>query len=319
MRLIILALVCSVLGLLTLVIGPIGIPLFSEISPEQALILSELRMPKMITALCAGGLLSVAGLFMQVYFQNPLVGPYILGIPSGASFGVALWYLLAGGSLSFFGVFGFSVIGGLGTLAVIVMIAPFLKQKTFLLIFGLLLSQLLAGLVQLMTLYAPSENLRAFLIWGMGSFERLSLEMALYLSLLTLILVFCSLLMSKSLNTMLLGDRYAQSMGVNLKHVRFFLILLSGLMASVVAATAGPIAFVGVLIPHLARWYFSEHRHHLLILGSFFLGGIFCLSIQLLNLLLMPYSLPINAWLALLSAPFMILFLFRLRGRSYVF
>jgi iron complex transport system permease protein len=307
------------LALVNLGLGPVNLSLFNLVDPIEQLIFLELRLPKTLMAISAGGLLGVAGLFMQTYFQNPLVGPYILGVHSGAGLGVAAWYLIGGSALGLTSLLGLSSLGSLGTLFIITLVAPYLKHKSFLLIFGLLLGQLLSGALSLLTLFSPSEILRGFMLWGMGSFERMGLEFALWVTLLSFILVLSSYILVKPLNALMMGEEYAHSLGVNVRTLRISLFLFSGLMASIVAATCGPIAFVGVIVPHIARWFWGDLRHQWLIVGSFLIGAIFCLFVQALSLLFLPHTLPVNVLLSLVSAPVLLVFLIRLKGRSYAF
>jgi iron complex transport system permease protein len=304
---------------LNLTMGPMEIS-WSEINdPLWRMILIELRIPKVLMAIMAGGLLSLSGLFMQTYFQNPLVGPYILGVHSGASFGVALWYIFGGVSIGLTGLVGLSMIGALLVLALLVFVAPWFHHKSFLLIFGLVLGQMLSGVLSLITLYAPSEILRGFLVWGMGSFERMSIDHAMLLSFLGLVFFLLSLLLVKPLNALLLGESYALSLGIQLKRLKLQLIILSGLMTAVISASCGPIAFVGVLAPHLARAYWGELRHQWLIPTSFLMGALLCLFVQTIGLLITPYNLPVNMLLALVSAPVFFFFLIKLKGRHHAF
>jgi iron complex transport system permease protein len=304
---------------INLTLGPVDISWSELHEPLQKMILLELRIPKVLMAIFAGGLLSLSGLFMQTYFQNPLVGPYILGVHSGASFGVALWYLFGGVTIGLFGLVGLSMMGALLVLALLVFVAPFFQHKSFLLIFGLVLGQMLSGILSLITLYAPSEILRGFLVWGMGSFERMSIEHALLLSGCGFLFFMISMLLVKPLNALLLGESYAQSLGIRLKSLKLQLILLSGLMTAMISASCGPIAFVGVLAPHMARAYWGELRHQWLIPTAFLMGAFLCLLVQAIGLLLMPYNLPVNMLLALVSAPAFFFFLLRLKGRRHAF
>lgn len=311
--------VMMVLMLINLSLGPVELSLFNLSDPVDQLVFLELRLPKVMMAICAGGLLGVAGLFMQTYFQNPLVGPYILGVHSGAALGVAGWYMLMGTSIGLTSLLGFSALGSLATLGIIALVAPFLQHKSFLLIFGLVLGHMLSGVLSLLTLFAPSEILRGFIIWGMGSFERLSLDHALIVMGLTSLLFLLSFLAVKPLNALMLGEAYAESLGVRLRPLKIYLIVSAGLMASIVAATCGPIGFVGVIAPHLARWFWGDLRHQWLICGSFLIGAIMCLVVQSLSLLFLPHTVPANVLLGLFSAPLLMIFLYRLKGRAYAF
>lgn len=314
-----LLLLCLGLSFLNLTIGAVDINWGELHDPFQRMILLELRLPKVMMAILAGGMLSLSGLFMQTYFQNPLVGPYILGVHSGASFGVAMWYVFGGVTMGLFGLMGLSMIGALLILALLVFIAPFFHHKSFLLIFGLVLGQMLSGILSLMTLYTPSEILRGFLVWGMGSFERMSIENALLLSSTGFLFFLCSFLLVKPLNALLLGESYAQSLGIKLKTLKLQLIILSGVMTAMISASCGPIAFVGVLAPHLARAFWGELRHQWLIPTAFLSGALLCLFVQTISIFITPYNLPVNMLLALVSAPAFLFFLLKLKGQRHVF
>lgn len=317
LRLLGLFLVLCLLIVLNLSLGPKEIALWALETEVDQLIFLEIRLPKVLMAISAGGLLGISGLFMQAYFQNPLVGPYILGVPAGASLGVALWYVLAGATLSFGSVLLFSSLGAISILLFLVILSPLLPHKSFLLIFGLILGHLLGGLLNLITIFSPSEVLRGFYLWGMGSFERLGLADAGLVFALSLLLFAMSFALTKSLNTLMLGEAYAKSLGIPLQFVKVVMITLAGLMAALITASCGPIAFVGVLAPHLSRWFWGDLRHQWLITGSFFLGAICCLFVQLLTLFFLPHQIPVNILLGVVMAPLTLVFLWRLKGRAY--
>jgi iron complex transport system permease protein len=314
------AIIISFLGGLSL--GPADIDLWNlrEWSESHWLILSEARLPRFVIAFMASALLGVSGLFMQSFFQNPLVGPYVLGVQNGAALSVALASLMglnflgAGGSI---GLFIQASVGALLLLALLVSMAHFLRQKVLLLIVGLLLGQLCAGIVSLMAVWSNSEELKSFVIWGLGSFERVGLSMLPEFSLLAVFLLFMSVFLIRPLDLMLLGEEYAKSLGLELKNLKLAFLLLAGLMVALVTASCGPIAFLGLIAPHLARALYKTQKHVWLLPGTILTAGLLGILVQAFALLFRPHQLPINIALGLVSAPLMLLFLLSLRRRAH--
>lgn len=289
-------------------------------SMTKWMIVTEARLPRFMVAFLASALLGTSGLLMQSFFQNPLVGPYVLGIQNGAALSVALSSLLGLGLFSSqgsLGLFAQASIGALGLLALLVFLARFLRQKVLLLIVGLLLGQLCAGLVSLMAVWANADELKSFVIWGLGSFERVPLSMLPQFGAAAFILLALGFIMIRPLDLMLLGEEYAKSLGLELRKTKMLFLLLAGLMVALVTASCGPIAFIGLIAPHLARVVYKTQKHFWLLPGTILMSGVLGISVQAFALLFRPHQLPINIALGLVSAPLMFVFLMALRRRAH--
>lgn len=280
------------------------------------------RIPKAFTAILVGGGLSLSGLLMQTLFRNPLAGPFVLGISSGASLGAAL--LLMGASLlmgitsfSFFGDISLALAASIGSflvLSVVMIVAQRVKDSMALLIIGLMFGSITSAIVSVLAYFSSAENLQRFIFWSFGSVGNLSSQqILLLLGIVTLGIVF-SILSLKPLNAFLLGENYAQSLGISLKKSRLLIIIATGLLAGGITAFAGPIAFVGLAVPHLTRQIFDTTEHKVLIPAVFLYGAILMLLCDMIAQL--PNSanvLPINAITSLVGAPVVIWLLIRKR------
>lgn len=280
------------------------------------------RIPKAFTAILVGGGLALSGLLMQTLFRNPLAGPFVLGISSGASLGAAL--LLMGASL-FSGItaFGFlndislAIAASLGSflvLLIVMAVANRIKDTMALLIIGLMFGSITTAIVSVLAYFSSAEQLQRFIFWSFGSVGNLSWSQLAILVFIVLIGFLLSVLSIKKLNAFLLGENYAQSMGLSLKKSRMLLIIATGLLAGGVTAFAGPIAFVGLAVPHLTRQVFDTMEHKILVPAVFIYGAILMLLCDTIAQL--PTSanvLPINAITSLVGAPVVIWLLVRKR------
>lgn len=280
------------------------------------------RIPKGFTAILVGGGLALSGLVMQTLFRNPLAGPFVLGISSGASLGAAV--LIMGTSLfSSMLVWEFAndismalaaSIGSFLVLLVVMTVASKIKDTMALLIIGLMFGSITAAIVSVLSYFSDAERLQQFIFWSFGSVGNLTWQQLALLFALVFIGVILCILSIKPLNTLLLGERYAQSMGINIKKSRYIVILATGLLAGSVTAFAGPIAFVGLAVPHLARQIFNTSNHKVLVPAVLICGAILMLLCDILAQL--PGSakvLPINAITSILGAPVVIWLLVRKR------
>lgn len=283
-------------------------------------ILFEYRIPKAFTAILAGISLSISGLQMQTFFRNPLAGPYVLGISSGAGLGVAVLILggsafgwsLTGNSGNYltWGIWGIILSGSLGAILVLLLMsltAWKVKNSTTLLIIGLMFGSASGAVVSVLSYFGNAEDLKLFTIWSMGSLGGISGSQLQILGLTTLLGVFPVIAMLKSYNAMLLGERYAMSMGVNINALRWTMILSTGLLAGSATAFCGPIAFIGIAVPHLARIIFRTGDHKVLLPASALIGATFLLISDAISQL--PGSaetLPINVITSLFGAPLVI-------------
>lgn len=268
----------------------------------------ENRFNRSIVGLMAGGGLAVAGLLLQVFFRNPLAGPGVLGITSGASLGVALIILggitlegVAGGlSLVFAGI-----IGAFCVLVLLLFISRYVKNQITLLVVGLMLGYLVSALLNVLFLFADLSETREYVIWGLGSFSDLSnLEMICFVSIVLVSAGF-ALLMSKGLNGLAMGQEYAKSLGINLKTLRIGVIIITSLLAAIVTVFCGPISFIGIAVPQLIR-LISKSKNHAVLIPMCFLGGAVLGVSADLVVRLSENSLPLNTVTAIIGAPIII-------------
>ena len=276
------------------------------------LIVLEMRLPQAVTALLAGASISVAGLMLQTLFANPLAGPEVLGINSGAGLGVALVMLLAQGIFTFAGtgfmgyvaVLSGAFAGALLIILIILFFSSLLRNKIYLLIAGVAVSYLTSSVISLLNYFATSEGVHSFLIWGMGSFSAVTMARLPFFVVTTLLLLFVSLMLVKPLNVLLLGDAYAHNLGINVKKIRTLALVITGLLTAVVTAFCGPIAFIGLAVPHITRMLLSTNNHNSLLPATIFMGGATALLCNLICQL--PGNgglLPLGAVTPLIGAP----------------
>lgn len=279
----------------------------------------QIRVPKTTTAIIAGASLSAAGLILQVIFRNPLAGPYVLGISSGASLMVAL-SVLAGGSLSMLSGFfigkSFIVVSAIaGSFFITLLILAISKKvnsNIVLLLIGLMLSQICAAIQTALEYFSDPNNLKSFVIWGMGSLSNTNgTDLFIYCPIAILCLL-AMLFFVKPLNALLLGQSYAQNLGINFNRSRFYLIMISSVLTGVTTAFCGPIAFVGIAVPILSRMIFSTSKQHLHFFSCMLLGAIILLlSDALAHSVLGTVVLPINMITTFIGAPLVIYLMFK--------
>lgn len=312
------------LAVLSLVVGAIDIPLHDivdillgnfEGKASWKYIVLESRLPQMVAAILCGGSLAVSGLLLQTAFRNPLAGPSVFGINSGASLGVALVMLLWGGSLStgivsfsgFMAVLVGAFIGAMAVLAIILFFSTLVKDNVMLLIVGIMVGYIASSSISLLNFFATDEGVRSYMMWGMGSFASVSLSQLPLFALSTIIGLVCSLLLIKPLNILLLGDRYAQNLGVNIRMVRNCLLLVTGLLTAISTAYCGPIAFIGLAVPHIVRIFLQTDDHRILIPATILCGMIVALACNLICIL--PGNrgiIPLSAVTPIIGAPIII-------------
>ncbi|MBU2526474.1 MAG: iron ABC transporter permease [Bacteroidetes bacterium] len=284
------------------------------------------RLPKVFVAMFVGCGLSVSGLMMQTLFRNPMAGPYVLGISSGAGLGVALLLM---GSAIFGGFVGFlaesslglvlaASLGGFMVMLAVLSMSVRVKDTLSLLIIGLMFSSLAAALVSVLAFFAPAASLQKYLFWSLGSLGNISWNNLFVFAGIMFVALFLSVLKIKTLNALLLGDRYAQSMGVNLKGNRLSILIATCLLAGTITAFVGPIAFIGLAVPHLTRLLFKTADHRMLLPAVGLVGAILMVICD--SIAQLPGSelvLPINAVTSLIGAPVVIWLLVR-KKRIYL-
>lgn len=292
-------------------------------------ILLNFRLPKALTAILVGSALGISGLQMQTLFRNPLAGPFILGISSGAGLGVALVIFLGVSFGVYFGIsevsrnwllVGSAALGSFLVLTIIGLASIRVKSAITLLIIGLMIGSLVSAVVSVLQFFSQAENIQAYVIWSFGSLGSLSWKELYVLLPIVLLGLTLSFFLSKTLNALLLGENYAASLGLNLKRTRILIILNTSLLAGSVTAFCGPIAFIGLAVPHLVRMLFNTSNHLLLTPLVVLLGGASMVLFDLFAQL--PWSdatLPINAVTSLLGAPFVIWLVIRKNTLHYSF
>ena len=336
-RMLLLVALIGLLFLLNLLLGSVAIPadsigniLIGQGNEPVAWqnIVWKSRLPQALTALVAGAGLAVSGLQMQTVFRNPLAGPSVLGISSGASLGVAFVILLSGSiggvALSRLGIIGeialsvAAIAGALSIMALIAYVSQKIKGSVTLLIVGVMIGYVATAIIGVLKFFSVEEEIRAYVIWGLGSFARVSgNQMMLFVSLMTILLPL-SFLLIKTLNLLLLGDGYARNLGLNIKRARLLVILSAGILTAIVTAYCGPISFLGLAVPHLARAMFQTSDHRILMPSSLLLGAVLALFCNLVAR--MPGfegALPVNSVTALIGAPVVASVLFKKRKNDW--
>lgn len=278
-------------------------------------IVVEIRLSQAVVALLSGAAVSVAGLILQTLFNNPLAGPEVLGINSGAGLGVALVMLLsqsvavtgAVGVEGFLAVLFGAFIGALFVIAIVLSLSSLLKNRLYLLIAGVAISYLVSSVISVLNYFATSEGVHSYMIWGMGSFGAVSLSQMSWFAFPLLFLLAVALLMMKPLNALLLGDDYAANLGVNVMSVRVILLAVTGLLTAVVTAFCGPVAFIGLAVPHIARLFLKTSNHHYLLPATMLAGSSVALLCNLITQLPGENGLmPLGAITPLVGAPIII-------------
>lgn len=283
-------------------------------------ILWESRLPQALTALLCGGALAVCGLMLQTAFKNPLAGPDILGINSGASLGVALVMLLFGGSITagafslsgFVSVLAGAFVGAMLVMALILFFSTLIKSNVMLLITGIMIGYIASSVIALLNFFATAEGVQSYMIWGLGNFGGVSLQQMPAFAAVTLLGLFGSLLLIKPLNALLLGERYAENLGVNVRRVRNGLLVVTGLLTAVTTAFCGPVSFIGLAVPHVARMVLGTANHRSLLPVTILCGGVVALLCNLLCTLPGEAGIiPLNAVTPFIGAPVIIYVILR--------
>lgn len=285
------------------------------------------RLPQSLTAIMAGAGLAVSGLLMQTVFRNPLAGPSVLGISSGASMGVAFVLLLSGTiggvALSKLGVIGevtvtlAAIAGSLVIMAVIAYVSHKVYGNVTLLIIGVMIGYIANAVIGVLKFFSVEEDIRAYVIWGLGSFARVSGNQTTVFILLMLVLLPLTFLLTKTCNLLLLGDSYARNLGLDIKRARLTVICVAGVIVAVVTAYCGPIVFLGLAVPHLCRGIFRTSNHAVLLPGCILTGGALALLCNLIARLPgFEGALPVNSVTALVGAPVVMWVLFNKRKHS---
>ena len=318
----------AVLFVLNLVMGSIRIPAAevfnillgheSEKASWQYIVL-ESRLPQAITAMLCGGALAVSGLMLQTAFRNPLAGPSIFGINSGAGLGVALVMLLLGGSISagsvsisgFVAILVAAFIGAMAVMAIIFFFSTIVRHHVMLLIIGIMIGYIANSAISLLNFFATDEGVKSYMVWGMGSFGGVSMKTMPVFATVTVISLIGSLLLIKPLNALMLGDRYAENLGINILRTRNWLLIVTGLLTAITTA-CGPVAFIGLAVPHIARLLLVTDNHRVLLPATILCGAVTALVCNLICFLPGENGvIPLNAVTPIIGAPVIIYVILR--------
>ncbi len=271
-------------------------------------IIIDSRLPQAVTALLAGASLAVAGLLLQTAMHNPLAGPSVLGISGGASLGVALvtlgasWlglpFLSSGVSVT-----TVALIGALAVTLLLLMLNSLLRNNLVLLVAGLLLGYLISGIITILNVVATADNLQSYVMWGMGDFSSVSLSQLPFFSFSLILLMLFSVMMTKPLNAIMLGDSYAENLGVNIKRTRNLLLLIVGCITALTTAYCGPVAFIGLAVPHIARMIVRTDNFLVLIPMTILSGAAVALLCNFISVMPSSTVLPINAVTPIIGVP----------------
>ena len=319
-----LTLVIVVLFILNLMMGSVSIPvedtiriLMGEGSVKLSwqYIILESRMPQALTAILCGGALAASGLMLQTAFRNPLAGPSIFGINSGAGLGVALVMLFLGGSISagsvslsgFVAVLTAAFAGAMAVMTLIFFFSTIVRNHVMLLIIGIMIGYISNSAISLLNFFATDEGVRSYMVWGMGSFGGVSMRMMPVFASITLLGLVGCLLLIKPLNALMLGDRYAENLGVNIIRTRNWLLIVTGILTAVTTAFCGPIAFIGLAVPHITRLLLTTDNHRSLLPATILMGAVIALLCNLITVLPGETGvIPLNAVTPLIGAPVII-------------
>ncbi len=278
-------------------------------------IVREIRLPQIVTAILCGASLATSGLMLQTAFRNPLAGPSVFGITNGAGVGVALVMLLFGGTLStellslngFMAVLAAAFAGAMTVTAVIFLFSTIVRNNVMLLIIGIMVGYLSSSVISLLNFSATEEGVRSYMIWGMGSFANVSMaQLPIFAIAATVGLVY-ALLMIKPLNTLLLGEQYAENLGMNMRRTRNLLLIVTGMLTATATAFCGPVAFIGLAVPHITRLLLRTENHRSLLPLTMLTGSTIALLCNLVSTLPGEAGIiPLNAVTPLIGAPVII-------------
>lgn len=316
--------VIAVLFILNLVMGSVSIPVEDtfrilmgeeDVKASWRYIILDARLPQALTAILCGGALAASGLMLQTAFRNPLAGPSIFGINSGAGLGVALVMLFLGGSISagsvslsgFVAVLVAAFVGAMLVMMLIFFFSTIVRNHVMLLIIGIMIGYLSNSAISLLNFFATDEGVRSYMVWGMGSFGGVSMKMMPVFASITIFGLIGSLLLIKPLNALMLGDRYAENLGINIIKTRNWLLIVTGILTAITTAFCGPVAFIGLAVPHIARLLLTTDNHRSLLPATILMGGVIALLCNLITILPGENGvIPLNAVTPIMGAPVII-------------
>lgn len=313
------------LFVINIIYGAVKIPINSiidifsgsdDVNESWKYIILQTRLPQALTAILCGGALAVSGLLLQTAFCNPLAGPSIFGINSGASLGVAFVMLLFGGSITagavsvtgFLAVLIAAFVGAVAVMAVLLFFSNLVNNNVMLLITGIMIGYISSSAISLLNFFATEEGVHSYMIWGLGNFGGVSMAQMPLFAAVTIVGLICALLLIKPLNAVLLGEQYAENLGINTIKLRNCLLLVTGLLTAVTTAYCGPIAFIGLAVPHIARMLLKTDNHRYLIPGTILSGAAISLLCNIICVLPGDNGIiPLNAVTPIMGAPVIIM------------
>ncbi len=312
------------LFVINIIYGAVKIPINSiidifsgndDVNESWKYIILQTRLPQALTAILCGGALAVSGLLLQTAFCNPLAGPSIFGINSGASLGVAFVMLLFGGSITagavsvtgFLAVLIAAFVGAVAVMAVLLFFSNLVNNNVMLLITGIMIGYISSSAISLLNFFATEEGVHSYMIWGLGNFGGVSMAQMPLFAAVTIVGLICALLLIKPLNAVLLGEQYAENLGINTIKLRNCLLLVTGLLTAVTTAYCGPIAFIGLAVPHIARMLLKTDNHRYIIPGTILSGAAISLLCNIICVLPGDNGIiPLNAVTPIMGAPVII-------------
>ena len=322
--LIISTLLIILLFCVSMIIGAVDIPVSEVISilsgktSEKAswqYIVLQSRMPQTITAMLCGGALAVSGLMLQTAFRNPLADPGIFGINSGASMGVALVMLLLGGNITagtlsltgFVATLFAAFVGAMLVMALILFFSTIVRNNVMLLIIGIMIGYITSSGISLLNFFATEEGVQSYMVWGLGNFGGVTMDQMPVFASICILGLITSLLLIKPLNALLLGEQYAENLGVNTLRVRNYLLVVTGLLTAITTAYCGPISFIGLAVPHIARMLLGTDNHQWLMPATILTGAVIAMLCNILCVLPGDNGIiPLNAVTPIIGAPVII-------------
>lgn len=329
-RFVVLIVGIAVLFVLNLFIGSVSIPCADvwmaltgngDPGSTTSFIVLGSRLPQALTALLAGAGLAVSGLMLQTAFRNPLAGPSILGITSGASLGVALVMLLLGGTIvagnfawsGYAAIITGAFVGSLFIMGVLLLFSTWLKNDLMLLISGIMIGYITSSAITLLNFSSTAQGVHSYTVWGMGTFNGVSMDRMPLFAAITVAGIIMAVLLIKPLNLLLLGNNYAINLGLNVKSVRNRLLLSTGILTAVITAYCGPVSFIGLAVPHIARMIFRSDNHRILLPATLICGSVVALLCNLITMIPESGVIPLNAVTPLIGAPVIIYVILRRR------
>ena len=323
-----LAVSLPILFLINLAFGSVSIPLDqvaniltggSSGKASWDFIILQSRLPQAITAIFCGASLAVSGLMLQTYFRNPLAGPSVLGISNGASLGVAIVMLALGGTLGAAGEMGIGlkltgsvlvIIAAFAGAVIVTMlylvVTRFIKSNLIILILGIMVGYMTSSVVTLLNFFATVENVHSFVSWGMGSFSNVTTAQLPLLCGTSLVGIIIALALTKSFNMLLLGENYAANLGANLSRIRSMVLISTGILTAVTTAFCGPVSFIGLAVPHIARLLINSEDHRVLLPATLMSGAAIAMLCNIISVLPQQMIIPLNAVTPLFGAPVII-------------